>query len=278
MRCKLRRMMRRMQAVNAFTGLAVTMSLTALAQAPPVVGTASLFEAISVKESSGTRIPVQWQGAHFVAGAIPLQTLLAVAYQVPLYQLADLPEWVRTVRYEITAVASRAPTASEQRLFLRALLEERFRILARVETQERPVYAMVMARSDGRLGSGLRVSSVDCAAIMAARAASNVAPGADPRCRVAISAGAYVRDGIPLALLADTISTRLARPVIDRTGLAGVFDIELHFRPPTETTSTDSDEPDLVTALEEQLGLKLESTRAPVQVTVFDRIERPTPN
>jgi uncharacterized protein (TIGR03435 family) len=266
-----------MQAVTVFMGLAVTMSLTALAQAPPPVG-ATVFEAISIKESSGSRIPVQWQGARFIAGAIPLQTLLAVAYQVPFYQLADLPEWVRTVRYEITAVASRAPIGSEQTMFLRALLEERFRIVARVETRERPVYAMVRARPDGRLGPGLRVSSVDCAAILAARAASNVAPGVEPRCRVAISAGAYVRDGIPLALLADTISTRLARPIIDRTGLTGFFDIELHFRPPSETTSTDSDEPDLVTALEEQLGLKLESTRAPVQVTVFDRIERPTAN
>ena len=80
------------------------------------------------------------------------------------------------------------------------------------------------------------------------------------------------------ALLADTISTRLQRPVVDRTGLTGFFDVEIRFRPPNSATATDTNEPDLVTALGEQLGLRLESTRGPVQVTVFDRIERPTPN
>jgi uncharacterized protein (TIGR03435 family) len=256
--------------------LTLTLSLHGSAQAPQGAGTASLFEAISIRESTGTRIPVHWEGARFLSGEIPLQTLLIVAYEVPAYQLADLPEWVRTVRYEINAVATRAPAPSEERLFLRALLEERFRIVARIETQERPIYAMVMARSDRRPGPGLRSSSVDCAAIFTARAAGKFAPDAGPPCRVSIFAGSYVRDGIPLALLADTITTRLARPVVDRTGLTGLFDVELRFRAPT--APADSNEPDLVTALEEQLGLKLESTRGPVRVTVFDRIERPTPN
>jgi uncharacterized protein (TIGR03435 family) len=85
-----------------------------------------------------------------------------------------------------------------------------------------------------------------------------------------------VRDGIPLALVADTITTRLGRPVVDRTGLTGLFDVDLKFRAPT--APADSDEPDLVTAVEEQLGIRLESTRGPVEVTIFDRIERPTPN
>ena len=105
------------------------------------------------------------------------------------------------------------------------------------------------------------------------------ASSASRECRVEILAASYVRDGIPLALLADTLSTRLQRPVVDRTGLTGFFDVELRFRPPNSVTQTDDrNEPDLVTALEEQLGLELESTRGPVEVTVFDRIERPTPN
>lgn len=255
------------------------LSLNDLAQSPPLGGTSSLFEAISIKESSGTRIPVQWQGARLVAGEIPLQTLLVAAYQVPLYQLTGLPDWVRTVRYEINAVATRAPAPSEQGAFLRALLEERFRIVARTESQERTIYALVTARPDGRLGPGLRVAAVDCGEVLTARAAGKIARDAGPQCIVAILAGSYVRDGIPLALLADTISTRLQRPVVDRTGLSGFFDVELRFRPPNSATANpDADEPDLVTALEEQLGLRLESTRGPVQVTVFDRIERPTPN
>jgi uncharacterized protein (TIGR03435 family) len=255
-----------------------TLSLNGLAQAPPQGGTASLFEAISIRESTGTRIPVQWQGARFMAGEIPLSTLLVAAYQIPFYQVSELPDWVRTVRYEINALATRAPSPAEQPALLRALLEERFRIVARTETQERPIYALVMARPDGRLGAGLKSSAVDCGAILTARAAGKIVGDASPQCRVAILAGSYVRDGIPLALLADTISTRLQRPVVDRTGLTGFFDVELRFRPPNSATATDTNEPDLVTALGEQLGLRLESTRGPVQVTVFDRVERPTPN
>jgi uncharacterized protein (TIGR03435 family) len=241
--------------------LTCTLSLNSFAQAPPPAGTASLFEAISIKESTGTRVPAQWQGNRFIASEIPLQTFLAAAYELPFYQLADLPEWARTVRWEINAVATRAPAPGEQwTTFLRALLEERFRVVARVETQERPIYAMVMARPDRRLGPGLRPSSGDCA----------------PKCRTEIKAESYVRDGIELRLVADIISTRLGRPAIDKTGLTGLFDVELRFRSPT--APADSTEPDLVTAVEEQLGIKLESTRGPVQVTVFDRIERPTPN
>lgn len=248
--------------------LALALSLKGAAQGP-------LFEAISIKESTGTRIPAHWEGARFLSGEIPLQTLLIAAYQVPFYQLTDLPDWVRTVRWEINAVASRPPAPSEQMTFLRALLEDRFRVVTRTETQERPIYALIMARPDKRLGPGLRASSVDCGAILTARA-GKPSPDGGPTCGVAITAGSYVRQGIPLSLLADTISTRLGRPVVDRTGLTGFFDVELRFRAPT--APADSNDPDLVTALEEQLGIKLESTRGPVQVTVFERIERPAPN
>ena len=94
--------------------LTSTLTLNGSAQAPSAGGTASLFEAVSIKESSGTRVPIQWQGARFLAGEIPLSTLLVAAYEIPFYQVADLPDWVRTVRYEINAVASRAPAPSEQ--------------------------------------------------------------------------------------------------------------------------------------------------------------------
>lgn len=269
--------------------MAVTLSLlgprgeaTAQAPAPPPsvgVGLPS-FEAISVKESKGTRIPVQWQGPRFVAGAIPLQTLLIVAYQVPPYQLAGLPEWVRTTPYEINALASRVPTQTEQTLLLRALLAERFGIVARTETQDRPMYALVRARSDGRPGPGLRPTSTDCLAVMSGRAAPG-APGNGPTCGTAISPGAYKRDGVPLATLVDFLTSRLERPTVDRTGLTGFFDVELRYRPlggGANAQAAGADEPDLITALADQLGLKVDSIRGPVQVTVFDRLERPRPD
>ena len=147
--------------------LFAVLPLNGLAQDSRIAGATSPFEAISIKESTGARIPVQWQGTRFLAGAIPLQTLLIVAYQVPFYQLSDLP---------------------------------------------------------------------------------------------------------------DRISTLLGRPVEDRTGLTGFFDVELRHRAINATAPVDTDQPDLITAVQEQLGLKIESTRGSVQVTVFDRIERPTAN
>jgi uncharacterized protein (TIGR03435 family) len=285
----MRRMRRTSTARGSMVAIAIFLSLTTssresgaqvLAQSPAADAGAPSFEAISVKESSGTRIPVQWQGPRFVAGAVPLQTLLVAAYDVPIYQLAELPEWVRTTRYEISAVASRAPTQAEQWPWLRALLARRFGVVARTETQERPMYALVLARSDGRLGPGLRPSSNDCIAIVSARASAPAVPSSGPACGIAISAGGYKRDGIPLSLLADTLSTRLQRAVVDRTGLTGFFDVDLHFRPlgNSPAVAGGAEEPDLITALADQLGLKVESTRGPVQVTVFDRLERPTPD
>jgi uncharacterized protein (TIGR03435 family) len=253
-------------------------SLSGLAQNAPVAGVMGPFEAISIKESAGARIPVQWQGTRFLAGAIPLQTLLIVAYQVPFYQLSDLPEWVRTVRWEINAVASRAPAPAEEAQFLRALLEERFRIVARVEVQERPMYALIIARATGQLGPGLRPTTADCGEVLSGRAAGGILQNTGPSCRVSVLADSYTRDGIPLGLVADRISTLLGRPVEDRTGLTGFFDVEFRHRPMNATAPVDTDLPDLITAVQEQLGLKVESTRGSVQVTVFDRIERPAAN
>jgi uncharacterized protein (TIGR03435 family) len=212
---------------------------------------------------------------------LTLQTLLALAYQLSPYQLADLPAWVRTVPWEINALASRPPAPAEQMLFLRTLLVERFRIVTRTETQERPVYILVRARPDGQMGAGLRPTPTDCAALMTARAAgSGLSAPPPPECAVAIGPGSYVRKGGPLAALADFVSGCLGQPVIDKTGLTGFFDIGLEFRPATAggTPAPLSDQPDLVTALAEQLGITAESTRAPVPVTVFERLERPTPN
>src|SRR5687768_6833363 len=140
---------------------------TLRAQAPPS------FEAISIRQSNGTRLALQWQGPRLVGGELPLSTLLAAAYQIPFYQLAELPDWVRTARWEINAVASRVPTQAEQMPLLRVLLEDRFKVVARKDKQERPIYALVLARQGGRLGPGLRPAANDCVAIM-------MAPGSAP--------------------------------------------------------------------------------------------------
>jgi uncharacterized protein (TIGR03435 family) len=223
-------------------------------------GSLPTFEAISVKESPG---------------GFPLRSLLIFAYDVPFYQLAALPEWVSTIRYEINALASRVPTLAEQQPMLRVLLAERFGLVARTDTQERPIYALVLARSDRQLGPALQPTSTDCTEVYAKRAP--LPSGFS--CEMAMGPGLYRRPGIPLSLLVETLSTRLERPVVDRTGLTGLFNVDLRYRPLTDAPNTSgADEPDLMTALADQLGLKVESTRASVPVIVFDRIERPRPD
>ena len=263
--------------------LVVTVSLQGLrAQTPAASGGLPSFDAVSVKESDPTsRLALQWQGPRLVGGGLPLQTLLIAAYQLPIYQLRELPEWVRTTRWDISAVATRVPTRAEQPALLRALLADRFKVVARTETQERPIYVLTMARADRQPGQRLRTVSHDCSAVLTARAAGN---GAGlPECRTQIAVGIYVRDGVPMSSVADVLSQRLERPVVDKTGLTGFFDVELRYRPLTGAAApaqapAGPEEPDLLTAVQEQLGLKLESARGPVEVTLFERLDRPAAN
>jgi uncharacterized protein (TIGR03435 family) len=255
--------------------LAIAMSARAGAsQAPSLPGPS--FEAVSVKEGTGTRVAAHWEGPRFVSAGVPLQTLIAVAYGVPLYELSGLPEWVRTVGWEINALASRAPAPSEQTAFLRAILEDRFRIVARVATEERPIYTLTLATPGGR-SPGLKPSEIDCVGVTGTPPVAVIAQGL---CNLVIGPSVYTRRGVGVDALTSALRTLLRQTVVDRTGLTGLYDFDLHFRPltagpiPPELDGL----PDLQTAVQEQLGLKLEPGRASVAVTIFDRVERPTPN
>lgn len=104
----------------------------------------------------------------FAATNIDLQNLITVAYRLPWFRIINLPSWA-SERYDIVATMPTDADASQLGLMLRSLLAERFMMRAHMETREQPVYALAMARSDGRLGPQLRRSVVDCAAAMAAR-------------------------------------------------------------------------------------------------------------
>src|SRR3954467_5037345 len=134
--------------------LAAALSRGAASQGPPPATPA--FEAISIKEGTGTGGPAHWEGSRFLSAGVPLQTLIAVAYGVPLYELSGLPEWVRSVGWEINAIASRAPAPADQAAFLRAILETRFAVVARVTTEVRPLYTLTVAQSAGGRGAGLK--------------------------------------------------------------------------------------------------------------------------
>jgi bla regulator protein blaR1 len=171
----------------------------------------------------------------------------------------------------------------------RTLLADRFNLVVRRETRQLDIYSLTMARPGGKPGSSLTPSAEDCAATAAAaRSASAPGRGGEPPfiCGMQFGAGRIRFGGYPLTLLANGLANQVGRAVVDRTGLTGNWNFELTYapdaRPPASSAADaapiDPDAPNLFTALQEQLGLKLESTKGPVEVLIIERVERPTPD
>jgi uncharacterized protein (TIGR03435 family) len=242
------------------------------------------FEIASVKpnNSGATNSSTQTHpGGRFTATNVPVRILLREAYRLQDFQLIDAPDWTRTERFDIAAKADGHPEYAEMRMMLQGLLAERFRVIVHKEMRELPIYALVVARSDGKLGPQLFKSEIDCtdatgkkqppSAISQARDVEPCGTNANTSNNSATLRGGSI--GMPS--LAATLSTFANRVVVDRTGLAGGFDLILTWTP---NQTSDTSGASLFTALQEQLGLRLESARGPVEVVVVDRVERPTPD
>lgn len=163
---------------------------------------------------------------------------------------------------------------------LRSLLEDRFRLAMHRETREVPIYALVVARSDGRLGPQIRRPATDFCARRAKEAEKgNPQPFGEGYqvCGMRGNDQGLTAGAFPIRGFANFLASEVARIVIDRTGLTGEWDFELKWSPPN-AQSPDPDRPSIFTALEEQLGLRLEPMTGPVEVMVIDRVELPTPN
>ena len=194
----------------------------------------------------------------------PLESIIRYAYSVQPFRLEGVPSWTQDERFDIAAKAGGPITDEQRRLMMRALLVERFRLKAHFETREKTIYIMTLARTDNQLGPGLKPRP-ECAT-------SPCQSGGSGR-RDAIQIRA-----VTLTQLADgMISTLRGELVRDETGMSGTFDIEMSWRPET-STDPDDGRPSFVTAMREQLGLKLEPTRRPVEVLVVESIDRPTPD
>jgi uncharacterized protein (TIGR03435 family) len=258
-----------------------------------VADTAKLpsFEVASIKPNTsgdGRVMLMQQPGGRLNLVNVPLKLLIRNAYRVQDSQIAGGPDWLGTARFDIVAKAEN-PNASveELQLMTRSLLADRFKLVVRSEKREMPIYAMVFARGDGRLGPQLQKSDTDCGS-PSARPAGPPAPGQIPRCAFTVGFGNVKARGTTLRALATTLSTFAGRIVVDRTALTGGYDVELTWTPdqtpraqgdqPPQVNGApiDPNGPSLFTALQEQLGLKLESTKGPVDVLVVDRAEKPT--
>jgi uncharacterized protein (TIGR03435 family) len=238
------------------------------------------FDAASVKPntSGDLRIRGGTRGRTYSAVNLPLRRLVATAYELQLEEfrlVGDLP--LLSQRFDVTATIPENASPRHVPLMLRTLLADRFKLVVHTETREASVLELRMERGDGRLGPGLRRASVDCVAAETAGGASPVAePGQPSICEREIGDSIRGR-GQPMSSLARMLSLFVQRRVLDGTGLAGGFDFDLKFEGAAGGPGVESSGA-LVTALQEQLGLKLESVRAPVEFIVIDRVEAPTPD
>jgi uncharacterized protein (TIGR03435 family) len=277
-----------MRYTLAFAMLLLLLSPMLAAQDTPA------FEVVSIREVS--ELQPQPGGVfapdRFSRNYITLTQLMIYVYQVADFQILGGPEWARTKRYDVQAKAEGTPSVDQMRQMVRRMLEERFGLKMHRETRDMPRYALVMARADKRLGPKLKSSSIDCPAIIAARGpgfrppTGPPQPGDPPRCALMARIGGgsmtILLEGMPISRLTQTLQTNAGRVIVDKTGLTGTYDVEFE----TEASvpgfeAAPGKEPvglSLFTALPEQLGLKLESERGPVDVIVIDGAELPTPN
>jgi len=263
------------------------------------------FEVASVKPTRSRPGPLRIEtlpGGRFVATNVTLRALIQNAYRLQLFQVIGGPAWLSFDRFDIVAkaeavdgdqIAANEPgRPSRTQLMLRALLADRFKLTIRAESRELSMYALVVARSDGRLGSALQQAATDCRAQTTAAAGSVVkAPPASANgkpCGIQVGLGSLTMGGASLAQVASALSGLLDRTVVDRTGLAGAFDAALKWTPDESTPgmaqkakyvpAIDPNGPSIFTAVQEQLGLKLDPTKGPVDVLVVVSAQPPSPN
>ena len=246
------------------------------------------FEVASVKPNQGAA-GTQMLGflptsGRFVATNTPLRLLIQNAFELSRLRLLGGPGWIGTERFDILASAPEGTPESQMRTMLQQLLRDRFKLVLRKEAQEMAAYSLVIARNDGRIDKTL-VRSTDCEALrdgLKSVADKTGGPGCSWRVMGQPQTGisTFQSGGVDLNEFANILTSYVGRPVIDRTGLDGLFEFELSWlRSENQTTpASANDGPSLFTALQEQLGLKLESSRGPVEVLVIDSVERPTPN
>jgi len=242
------------------------------------------FEVASIKQnvSNDGRVSVGARGSRYSATGVSLALLIRNAYRVQDFQIIGAPSWAESDRFDIAATmageSNPAPTGplelSRQALMMQALLEERFHLVVHKEMRDMPVYALVMARADHEFGPSLRRSTD-------ATNSSTVAPGL-----IRLRGQTMPQFATALSWLTNTGSS-LGRLILDRTGLEGCYDVDLRFTPdripnfgpggpPQGLPPIDTEGASIYSAMREQLGLKLDAQRAPVEVLVIDRVEKPT--
>jgi uncharacterized protein (TIGR03435 family) len=202
------------------------------------------------------------RGTRVSGTAITLIDLITYAYDLRHDQISGGPNWANSLRYDVTAKAEgdATPTREQARLMMQALLADRFQLQTHRDVKEFPVYALVVGKS----GHKLKPSSAD------ATGRNFVNAG---------SAGMHMETAKgTMDQLARQLTNTAGRRVINRTGLDGLWAYKMDWLPAGQAAAPDSDTVSLFTAIQEQLGLRLEPTKAPIELLIIDRAEKPAEN
>jgi uncharacterized protein (TIGR03435 family) len=241
-------------------------SLMAWAQAGTGKGGGKLeFDAATIKPAAPGRdggvVRILPGGRTFMASNVALKYLLVTAYGVTPAQVSGGPGWVNADGYDIEAKTSQSVSADELMLMLRALLTDRFQLTLRDDQKVQPVYELVLDKSVPNLRAN--------------RDGSELTLRPDGK-------GQLIGANVTMAYLCWTLGRfpDAGRPVVDKTGLKGGYDFELQYTPVFRSPDGGAADtgPSLFTALREQLGLKLESAREPVDFYTIEHAERPSGN
>jgi uncharacterized protein (TIGR03435 family) len=236
------------------------------AVAPPIFDVASIH--INNTETDGHHHIINDPAeSHFRAVNLPLRDLIQFAYGLPKSQILGGPAWLDSIMFDIDAKSDplvdaqlhTLPTGQarqQKQLMVKALLADRFQFKAHQETRQLPVYALVVAKN----GPKFKPSEINGTTINSGRTSLHVAGSDDT-----------------ISILARELAQALGRVVLNQTGLSGRYDLTLRWTP-DDATPDSSAPPGIFTAIEEQLGLKLESTRGSVPVLVIDSVEMPSAN
>lgn len=241
--------------------LVISLTFASLAQVPmqAQIGSASepKFEVTSIKPSApGTYGPTLYNptNTRFAVANVTPKYLIAYAYEVSEFQIIGGPGWIGTVEYDIVAKPQGEATSQRIRAMTKGLLAERLGLKLHRESKDQSVFALVVAKG----GPSLQRSAAQ----------------GGPEVR-GNRLGRLTMRNVTMEMMAAQLAGRvLGRPVIDKTGITGEFDVNLEWTPDEKPDGG----PSLFAALQEQLGLKLETQKGSVDVFVIDHIEKPSAN
>jgi uncharacterized protein (TIGR03435 family) len=272
--------------VSLAIGALLATALQLTAQQPSQTTTAAaplpVFDVVAIHDNkSGTNnTSIRWGGDAFVASNATLTSLVMSAYGIREDLISGLPGWANSTHFDVNAKISdpdadalKKLSREQRRAMMVALINDRFHLRAHIEIKTLPVYDLVIAKG----GSKLKEDTVPLS--------DSTEPGKTP---FNLKGGGFMISNsqmtgiaIPISILAPNLAFVVERNVIDKTGLTSKYDINLKWTPAElegkADTGTDS-APDIFTALQDQLGLKLESSKGPVDTLVIDHVEMPSQN